>query len=489
MTSLRYHPFGPRYEGSSNLPDRPVMRILKKWKRFPRLEKFNLWLAPMGDQELMILTTEAWNDLQVLDVGQCHLGAEHMKDFAQGGSRWKRLRELNLSGNVIGSEGLLILAKATWALQHIDLHGTHLEGGPGGAAVAAFCTSCVELHSLRLNSNNLGEEGLKEMLKVPLPHLSSLDIGYTDLTSAAGALLAQNAAQWPHLRELEIGGNPLKRGFEKLCKAKWPLEELYVSRTKLGVCKAKSLRAVSASWPGLKILECSGNRLKPEGLEGLLYGRFAALEELGIGDNYKLGAEGSAMVAAAAGHGRLPALSYFDLSTINLDDEGMRTFCGTSWPHLTYLDLGESKFGADGASALGKAVHEGRLSSLKELDVSKIATLDATAVQEMLIFTWPALEQLLLLECPLGDVGAEALAMAASNLPALRLLNVSNCQFNLKESYKSIFQAKWKALECVYCGEQTPALLKGLLELQNADDAMFKWKLEIKDGFANVKRM
>ncbi len=156
------------------------------------------------------------------------------------------------------------------------------------------------------------------------------------------------------------------------------------------------------------------------------------VEMLNLDVNPQLGAEGFAVIAAAAGGG-LPRLKQLVLGRNQIGDSGVQAlataFADGAFRELEALWLGDNLIGDAGLTALAGALEKKALPALKQLHLymNKISddgvkALMAAAAGGGL----PKLEQFVLLLNEYGEEGVEALAHAISTgeLPSLEKLVV-----------------------------------------------------------------
>ena len=117
------------------------------------------------------------------------------------------------------------------------------------------------------------------LAKLPLPHLTSLDLSKTDLTAAAMSQLA--SVDLPVLRYLDLGHNQLDAsGVYWLVQGNWPLKDLHLSHNRLDANAVQHL--VNGVWPSLQFLSQAGNPLGQRGVKELTKGNWPQLKHLDV---------------------------------------------------------------------------------------------------------------------------------------------------------------------------------------------------------------
>jgi uncharacterized protein (TIGR02996 family) len=251
------------------------------------------------------------------------------------------------------------------------------------------------LRQLNLARSAVRFNGLVNLARAQLPHLTRLDLCRNHLDSRAGETLAA-APFFPHLTFLDLGGNDLTgAGLTGLLKAPAiHLAELRLWETRRGD-ELVGVLADSPRWGCLRRLDLSSTGLTDAGVERL------------------------------AGTAHLAGLVELRLVGNAIGDAGLTALAGS--PHLRQLrslNLSGNPLGAAGARRLADSP---LLGGLRHLGFGSRSSRSAFPARELL--SAPALAGLNWLSLPgerLGQTGARALA-EASQLNRLARLHLGGC--------------------------------------------------------------
>ncbi|XDV15802.1 hypothetical protein PO909_015800 [Leuciscus waleckii] len=126
------------------------------------------------------------------------------------------LRELDLTGNIIGDKGLMLLSDGLkdphCKLEKLELLGCKITD-EGCAALTSALRSNSHLRELDLSVNIIGDNGLtllSDGLKDPHCKLEKLELSYCEITDEGCAALTSALRSNSHLRELDLTGNNLR---------------------------------------------------------------------------------------------------------------------------------------------------------------------------------------------------------------------------------------------------------------------------------------
>jgi uncharacterized protein (TIGR02996 family) len=143
-----------------------------------------------------------------LDVDGCGIGPRGLRGLPSGAA-WRNLDRLILNTNRLGDAGVRFLAAAApGALRRLDLRET--EVGDPGAEALAHSPHVWRLAELDLAENQVGDAGAKALAEAPWTRLEYLNLRENAVgTPGARALLA--LARLPGPPHLYLGGNRLGR--------------------------------------------------------------------------------------------------------------------------------------------------------------------------------------------------------------------------------------------------------------------------------------
>jgi serine/threonine protein kinase/hemoglobin-like flavoprotein/Ran GTPase-activating protein (RanGAP) involved in mRNA processing and transport len=281
------------------------------------------------------------------------------------------LRQLNLSGNEIGPEGVQALASSPYVsgLERLDLRGNRI--GPDGVESLARSPHLRRLRFLGLAGNRIGVRGLQALGQRAL-RLHHLDLADNDLRTEGAEILAQGAGQ--ELRVLNLRGNLLGPDGAAVLAVSAPpthLRDLDLACNAIGPGGAASL-AVSKNLSQLRRLNLAQNNLGRQGLQLLLASSgLESLEVLDLSSNV-LGPNGAMALASSPLARRLRVL---EIADNRIEDAGLAALLGT--PQLTGLSsLGVAQ---NSLSASGIGLFDGAALQVENLDLSDNAIETAGA--------------------------------------------------------------------------------------------------------------
>ena len=192
---------------------------------------------------------------------------------------------------------------------------------------------------------------------------------------------------------------------------------------------AAALKARRAPLPW-RAVDLSGRALSARGMAAILAGLRRGcsfdnrgLERLDVSYNYALGDEGASALAAALPY--LPELTELNVSSCVCRDSGMAALVAAlSSTCIRRLECCNNAIGAKGWAALGAGL--GRLSHLTHLNASLNDGMGNAGAKSLAagLPQAPVLEELVVNECEIGDVGAAALAEAVPRCARLKVLGV-----------------------------------------------------------------
>jgi hypothetical protein len=273
-------------------------------------------------------------------------------------------------------------------LRTLDVGGRHK-----GADIAGIeeCTYLPQLTQLRLRLNELGDEGWLRIAKSPLEELDTLDLSSSQGTDAGARALAASS-RLANLRRLYLGHNQIgPDGVAALTSARW--------------------------FSGLRSLDIGGNPLLSDGSRVLADSPSATELRNLILTN--CGADGAVAIGRSRQFGNLENLC---LSYREAGSAGAEALAGSrTLTKLLRLSIG---VGLDDecAKVLSRS---STLGSLRRLSLTGKITSEGTkqlAASPHLNNLW----ELNLELCPIGDLGAEAIARSTT-FARLVVLRVTGC--------------------------------------------------------------
>ncbi|XP_034044923.1 NACHT, LRR and PYD domains-containing protein 14-like [Thalassophryne amazonica] len=289
--------------------------------------------------------------LETLRLQGCGLTSNACKYLAAALGQSPKLRELDLSGNRIGDDGLqhlaMVLRSANCHIHTLKMSYCHI--GPKGCIclASALQQNSQHLKVLDLGLNRIRDKGVQALLnKVDISKLTKLELYFCGLTaSSCGNIGKALASETSSLMELNLSCNKLyAAGFEQICEGMYAwcsLEKLNVSNCGITSCiyLAKVLCSVSQLYSGgkvqtswqaveLKELDLSKNDFGDEGVREFSAGLrnpYIHLKTLNLSGCYLTDDCCSELAAVfASAHSILNDL---DLSDNNLQDKGVKKLC------------------------------------------------------------------------------------------------------------------------------------------------------------------
>ncbi|XP_067260689.1 ribonuclease inhibitor-like isoform X2 [Chanodichthys erythropterus] len=406
------------------------------------LRELNLTGNKIGDEGLTLLSDglkDPHCKLETLRLSYCNITAEGCAALTSALRSNSHLRELDLSDNKIGGEGLTLLSDGLkdlhCKLEKLTLFDCNITT-EGCAALTSALRSNSHLREVDLSENKIGDEGLtllSDGLKYPHCKLEKLKLYDCNIADEGCAALTSALRSDSHLRELNLSDN--KIGDEGLTLLSDGLKDPHCKLEKLTLydCNITSegcaaLTSVLRLNSHLKELGLSQNKIGDEGLMLLSDGLkdpHCKLENLWLYD-CNITTESCAALASAL---RLNShLREMNLSENKIRDQGVMLLSdGLKDPHckLENLMLWGCNITAEGCDALTSALRSN--SHLRELDLSenKIGDEGLMLLSDRLKDPHCKLEKLWLSQCNITAEGCAALTSALRSSSHLRELNLS----------------------------------------------------------------
>ncbi|XP_051764047.1 NACHT, LRR and PYD domains-containing protein 12-like isoform X43 [Ctenopharyngodon idella] len=374
------------------------------------------------------------------ELGNCNITAEGCAALASALRSNSLLRELNLSDNIIGGPGLTLLSDGLkdphCKLEKLRLFDCNITA-EGCAALASALRSNSHLRELNLSGNIIGDGGLtllSDGLKDPHCKLEKLRLEDCNITAEGCAALASALRSNSHLRELDltdniIGGGGLTLLSDGLKDPHCKLEKLRLEDCNITAEGCAALASALRSNSHLRELDLTDNIIGGGGLTLLSDGLkdpHCKLEKLRLED-CNITAEGCAALASALRSNS--HLRELDLTDNIIGGGGLTLLSdGLKDPHckLEKLRLEDCNITAEGCAALASALRSN--SHLRELDLTDniIGGGGLTLLSDGLKDPHCKLEKLRLSYCNITAEGCAALASALRSNSHLRELDLTD---------------------------------------------------------------
>ena len=162
------------------------------------------------------------NNLQRLDVSNCHMNSSEMKILINGLKVCTGLKKLYLSCNSIGSEGAVHLCdelKCWQELTQLSIRGVGI-GGDGAVFLAEGLKVCSSLEWINLSSNEIGGDGAIALAKC-LKYcnvLSYVNLHNNAIGSAGALALCEELKSCPKLKTLILSDNGIESKAKTIIK-------------------------------------------------------------------------------------------------------------------------------------------------------------------------------------------------------------------------------------------------------------------------------
>ncbi|XP_051763942.1 NACHT, LRR and PYD domains-containing protein 12-like isoform X31 [Ctenopharyngodon idella] len=407
------------------------------------LRELDLTWNKIGDECLMLLSDglkDPHCKLETLKLFDCNITAEGCAALASALRSNSLLRELDLTGNIIGGGGLTLLSDGLkdphCKLEKLWLFDCNITA-EGCAALASALRSNSHLRELNLSGNIIGDGGLtllSDGLKDPHCKLEKLRLEDCNITAEGCAALASALRSNSHLRELDltdniIGGGGLTLLSDGLKDPHCKLEKLRLEDCNITAEGCAALASALRSNSHLRELDLTDNIIGGGGLTLLSDGLkdpHCKLEKLRLED-CNITAEGCAALASALRSNS--HLRELDLTDNIIGGGGLTLLSdGLKDPHckLEKLRLSYCNITAEGCAALASALRSN--SHLRELDLTDniIGGGGLTLLSDGLKDPHCKLEKLRLSYCNITAEGCAVLASALRSNSHLRELNLTD---------------------------------------------------------------
>ncbi|XP_051763825.1 NACHT, LRR and PYD domains-containing protein 12-like isoform X19 [Ctenopharyngodon idella] len=407
------------------------------------LRELDLTWNKIGDECLMLLSDglkDPHCKLETLKLFDCNITAEGCAALASALRSNSLLRELDLTGNIIGGGGLTLLSDGLkdphCKLEKLWLFDCNITA-EGCAALASALRSNSHLRELNLSGNIIGDGGLtllSDGLKDPHCKLEKLWLSQCNITDEGCAALASALRSNSHLRELNLSGNIIGDGGLTLLSDGLKDPHCKLEKLRLWGCNITAegcavLASALRSNSHLRELDLTDNKIGGGGLTLLSDGLkdpHCKLEKLRLED-CNITAEGCAALASALRSNS--HLRELDLTDNIIGGGGLTLLSdGLKDPHckLEKLRLEDCNITAEGCAALASALRSN--SHLRELDLTDniIGGGGLTLLSDGLKDPHCKLEKLRLEDCNITAEGCAALASALRSNSHLRELDLTD---------------------------------------------------------------
>ena len=201
----------------------------------------------------------------------------------------EHLMELELGGNEIGDDGLIILSKGlinSLDLEILDLKENNI-GSKGMKSLTETLKNLKNLKIINLNWNSISDEGIISFSKVKLEFLNNLLLKENQIQEEGMKIFSQNLKNFPKLQYLDMGWNHIKgKGLKYFTENMENLPELnylFLSKNEIDdegfIDFAKNINKL----PNLENMYFWNNKIGDEGAEELL-SKIKSLKKLKIVD-------------------------------------------------------------------------------------------------------------------------------------------------------------------------------------------------------------
>lgn len=305
------------------------------------------------------------------------------------------------------------------------------------------------LKHLSLSGVRLSTTAMSQLLEIDLPNLEDLDLSNSKLTHGSLRQLTTSNT-WPLLKRLNLSQNKLKRaGVALLAQADWPiLQQLVLSKCRLNA--ACTVPLAGASWPELKWLHLDGNCFWYQRQATCRFPSCPLLEYADLSGGPEWGERpGAYSVLCAVVNARWSHLKHLDLSGRHYELGSADVLCLTRghWPGLSTLSLSGSLIQCEMPESLAHLAHAS-WPTLQDLDLSRLCEyfascweLEAAAMLSQ--GTWPMLKKLNLSHNVMCK-GCMPM-LASGHWPLLETLEMTDCAMD-RDDLSGLFTASWPLL-------------------------------------------
>ncbi|KAM7009972.1 NACHT, LRR and PYD domains-containing protein 3-like [Tautogolabrus adspersus] len=304
--------------------------------------------------------------LKKLRLQGCGVGPQACQYLMKALKESPKLKELDLSMNEIGNEGVHHLAIGLRApgcrLETLRLSQCNIEHTGCVYLASALQKNPDHLKGLDLSINAIGDKGANELLKkVDITQLTKLELYHCGLTVLSCARIGEALKnECSSLVELNLSNNNLQdAGFALICEGMYAwcgLQKLNVSRcgiTRIGagllakvLCSISQLysgRAQKSDWQAveLKELDLSMNCLRDQGVKEICGGMKNPYSHLKVLNLSHCNLTDDCCAELAVGlSSKENVVIELDLSSNELQDKGVKKLCmGMRTPHCTLEKL------------------------------------------------------------------------------------------------------------------------------------------------------
>ena len=232
-------------------------------KYFIHIEELSIKNNSIGNMFMKDLacSLEHWRNIHILNLSCTSIGSTGAKILSRGLIHCSQLRELYVSKNKIGDDGATALAEILRNMNNlrvIDISSNDI--GNVGTAVFISSLEVCTLHELNISENLLGSEGIEKLANILQQNQGSiraLVASGINLDSEATRVLANGLKLCINLQKLDISSNEIgAKGTEAILEALkhcTTLRVLDVSHNSIGIGGANAIADFQISFVHVEI--------------------------------------------------------------------------------------------------------------------------------------------------------------------------------------------------------------------------------------------
>ena len=371
--------------------------------------------------------------LKHINLNKC-LTPKGVTALAENLTSCTNLQTLSLCSNNMGSGGAAALAKCLNScsnLEKLNLLSNNI-GSDGATALAKCLKSCCNLEKLDLAFNCIGSDGTVALAKClkNCSNLETLNLQCNEICSDGATALAKCLNSCSNLERLDLGLNNIRldgaAALAECLKNCSNLETLNFDSNYLGSDGTAALAKCLKNCSNLKKLNLGFNNMGSDGAAALAkcLKNYSNPETLNLGSN-NIGSDGAAALANWLKN--CSNLRRLNLHSNNIGSDGAVALaeCLKNCSNLEKLYLDFNNIGSDGAAALAESLKN--CSNLKTLDLnSNHIGSDGAAALANWLKNCSNLQTLILASNNIGFNGAIALADCLKNCSNLQMLNLDS---------------------------------------------------------------
>ena len=340
------------------------------------------------------------------------------------------LQKLCLDGSTVHMRKIAKSLRYTHTLTELCVSNNITVEGAADS-IAEILHHNTQLEKLKLNGNNLQDEGIIEVSKglQSTPHIKTLELAYNNISEEAANDLAEALSCSTQLNKLNLNGNNIQttgiiRIMGALNKVS-SLVKLYFDDNNVTESAAHSIATVLSHNPNLRVLSVNGNNLQATGILQLANGlkRISTLTELCLNNN-NITEEAGNDIAALIFHNK--CLQKLALDENDLQDKGIKKI---AWAllyvtTLTHLCLSYNNITDHAASDIATALSYNTKLQVLKLNGNNLQAKGIIMIAKSLqhVFT---LQDLEIECCNCTEEAADDIAAVLSHNTKLQVLNLN----------------------------------------------------------------